>query len=344
MKFNLTILPAACLLILMTGCKKDKLAVPETEKASSPLSLASNIAGPYMVTTIAGGPYSGSPTLVDGSGKNVRFLYTDGIQLADDGNIYVADGNRGVIRKLSPAGAVTSIKLPDAPGGEQMYGAFSVGVAKDGTINVITAINDNSDFPETWIFKPGQPAFVSTSTYATNRNLFKDPYEDFFWFNNGFSAFKYQKNPYGSVGTDEVDFNTDELSTPSNPHGSFSAFCIGYNKVKYFSDGPFIYQYTPGGRSERLFMDLGLDRFSMITGLAITKNARTFYVADSGYIRRIDDGKVTTIAGPDQSGDNKDGQGRRADVHALSIALSKDEGTLYFSDYQARAIRKIALR
>jgi hypothetical protein len=110
--------------------------------------------------------------------------------------------------------------------------------------------------------------------------------------------------------------------------------------VKYVSDGQFIYKLTPSGVSQRIFKHLDPERtFSGITCIVANKYSRTLYVADAGYIKRIDSGKLTTIAGPKFWQDDPG-----ADVHAFYLALSKDESTLYFSDPVAKTIRKIRLK
>lgn len=345
MKAKFASLMLITLLIEGISCKKNDLNSNVETYSNASLKAASASATRYVVSTIAGSPYQSGPTLVDGTGTNVRFLFPNGIQLSDDGNIYIADGNDGVIRKLLPGGQVTTIRLPKAPDGEEMLAPAYVGVAKDGTINVITGNNLNSDYPEAWIFEPGKPAFVHTDFYATYQTLAKDPYEDVFWFTEGFSALKFKKSSSGFlIGTDQISFNIDSIFSDPSPHSSFSAIAIGNNKVKYLSDGHYLYKYTPGGKSERIFEELGVEGFTTITCIVSNKDCRTLYIADAGYIRRIDDGKLTTIAGPSSVHDNRDGTGRQADVHARYLALSRDEGILYFSDSQAKTIRKILLR
>ncbi|MBE9583145.1 hypothetical protein IM792_01655 [Mucilaginibacter sp. JRF] len=345
MKAKITVWVLMALVCGAIGCKK----ASELDPGDSDSELRAAATSPTLnqVSTIAGAYYTSGSTLVDGVGADARFLYTAGIQLTDDGNMYIADGNDGVIRKLSLiTNAVSTITLPAAPSGEQMLSAAYVGVAKNGTINVITYSNQNSDFPEAWIFKPGQPAFVYTSYYASYRNLVKDPYAEDFWCTRGYSAVKFKTNSNNEyVGTDAIGFDADSIYIEHGAHASFSAMCIGYNKVKYFSDGQYLYKFTPGGVSQRIFKEqLGVEGFTNVRNMVINKDGRTMYIVDAGYIRRIDQGKITTIAGPNGFNDNRDGKGRQADVHASCLALSKDEGTLYFSDYQAKTIRKIILR
>ncbi|HEY8999881.1 MAG TPA: NHL repeat-containing protein [Mucilaginibacter sp.] len=59
-----------------------------------------------VVTTIAG---SGSKGANDGTGKAASFNTPSGIAIDKSGNIYVADENNNLIRKITQAGAVTTI-------------------------------------------------------------------------------------------------------------------------------------------------------------------------------------------------------------------------------------------
>lgn len=76
-----------------------------------------------IVKTIAG---SGSERLegtnyfvggyVDGKGQQAKFNFPQGIEVADDGTIYVADTLNHVIRKISPSGEVTTVAGNGEPG------------------------------------------------------------------------------------------------------------------------------------------------------------------------------------------------------------------------------------
>jgi sugar lactone lactonase YvrE len=71
------------------------------------------------VTTLAG---SGSAGAVDGTGNAASFNFPRGITVDSGGNVYVADSSNHKLRKITPAGVVTTI------GGGSTYG-FSDGVA-----------------------------------------------------------------------------------------------------------------------------------------------------------------------------------------------------------------------
>lgn len=98
-----------------------------------------------VVTTIAGG----TPGFADGTGLNAKFGQLDGITIDNAGNLYVADAGNFAVRKVTPAGIVTTIAgngaegYQDGPGNQAMFGSvYNVAVDSKGNVYVSDLAND----------------------------------------------------------------------------------------------------------------------------------------------------------------------------------------------------------
>jgi hypothetical protein len=69
-------------------------------------SLAQSIYEPYTFTTFAGGDSFGS---VDGAGSAAQFRGPSSVAVDSTGNVYVTDSDNSTIRKVTPAGVVTTL-------------------------------------------------------------------------------------------------------------------------------------------------------------------------------------------------------------------------------------------
>src|SRR5205085_8352935 len=69
---------------------------------------ASTVYENYTFSTFAGPPESGAGTS-DGSGRQARFYLPFGLGVDTSGNIFVADTANNTIRKITPAGDVTTL-------------------------------------------------------------------------------------------------------------------------------------------------------------------------------------------------------------------------------------------
>jgi sugar lactone lactonase YvrE len=102
------------------------------------------------VTTVAGVPTNEEPGSADGTGSSASFALPSGVAVDGARNAYVADTANNTIRKITPAGVVTTLAgLAASPGGEDGTGSaarFNIpeGVAADTAGNVYVADTGNS--------------------------------------------------------------------------------------------------------------------------------------------------------------------------------------------------------
>lgn len=101
-----------------------------------------------VVSTLAG--LAGSSGSDDGTGADARFQYPYGIAVDGAGTVYVADSINSTIRKITPAGVVSTLAGlagsngdEDGPGSEARF-SYPFGVAVDGAGNVFVADGNNS--------------------------------------------------------------------------------------------------------------------------------------------------------------------------------------------------------
>ena len=100
-----------------------------------------------VVTTLAGGV--GVTGTNDGPGTQARFNYPEGVAVDGAGNVYVADTSNHTIRKVTPAGVVTTLAgTPGVSGTNngtgtvaKFYYPFGLAVDTNGTVYVADTYN-----------------------------------------------------------------------------------------------------------------------------------------------------------------------------------------------------------
>lgn len=103
-----------------------------------------------VVSTLAGGTGEG---FADGHGPAARFSNPSAIVTAPDGNLYVADGDNGQVRRVSFSGDVSTLTMVAEDGTALSAGAgmvFSMAVATDGRV-YLSYVSRSSSSPATGI-------------------------------------------------------------------------------------------------------------------------------------------------------------------------------------------------
>jgi len=319
------------------------------------------------VATFAGSGVGGA---TDGAGKSASFRFPQGLATDKDGNVYVADGENHEIRKITPAGVVTTIAGTGTPGalnGPALSASFYFpsAVAIDAAGNLYVADRYNYE-----IRKISTNGVVTTLAGSTTNGV-----------NNGKGAAASFNDPVGLA----IDKAGNLYVTDNNqirkvsPDGTVTTFAgsgvQGYKDGKG-TDAQFAHPYgiTIDAADNLIVADHINSRIrkiapdgtvTTIAGNSATGNldgvgtAATFnypvgvtadiwgniYVGDTNnyLIRKITpDGKVTTILG---NGMNiaKDGVGTEAGVEAPYGMVADGYGNLYLSDELYSIIRKVGL-
>jgi len=290
--------------------------LPEKEEKKADASEDSASADEYegpVVTTLAG---SGSPGFADGAGKEASFKYPAGIALDGSGNIYLADAYNNRIRKITPAGVVTTL----AGSGKE---GFADGMGKDAVFNGPAGIaidRDGNIYTAEWKghrVRKITPAGVVTTLAGSGKAGFAD--------GTGAGA----------------SFNTPEgvaLDSKGNVYVADSA----NNKIRKISPSGVV--TTIAGSGKKDFADgAGAEAtFSYPFGVAVDGGGNV-YVADSGnnLIRKITpSGSVSTFAGSGKAG-AKDGFGLATSFNTPWGLALDDGGNLYVADGGNNLIRMI---
>jgi sugar lactone lactonase YvrE len=269
-----------------------------------------------VVTTLAG---SGSSGFADGSGTAAQFNFPQGIVVDASGNVYVADYNNHRIRRITPAGVVTTLAGSGVPGyadGTGVAAQFDqpTGLALDTTGKLYIADRGNNRIRRLWLSNGGVGTIAGSTMGYTDAA--------------GTSA--QFNRPQGLV----VDASGNIYVSDTNNN------CI--RKI------------TPGFYEVTTFAGGGSFGFADGTGTAaffggpwgiIQDSAGNFYVGDTGNnrIRKITPAaEVTTLAGSGTFG-YADGDNDLAEFkYPYGIAINSS-GDFYVADAYNYRIRKITM-
>jgi len=277
-----------------------------------------------VVSTLAGS--IGAVGSADGTGAAASFFGASSVATDSAGNVYVADTNNCTIRKITPAGAVTTLAgTPSLLGGnaDGVGAAASFrgpqGVATDGADNVYVADTGNG------LVRKVTPAGLVT-TLAGSRIIFGGSAD-------GAGASAGFSQPRGiavdSTGTVYVADTANHAVRKITPAGVVTT--LG-------GVAPLIGNVDGTGAAARFFSSGGTNGIAADT-------AGNVYVADFGNnnIRKITPARVvTTFAGSTLGlSGSTDSTGAAARFHGPIGVATDSEDNLYVADTINSTIRKI---
>ncbi|MBI3885015.1 MAG: SMP-30/gluconolactonase/LRE family protein [Opitutae bacterium] len=271
-----------------------------------------------QITTLAG--TGGAAGSADGSGPAARFNQPNGIAVAGDGTLFVADTANGTIRRISVAGVVTTLAGSGAArGNADGTGAaarfnFPVAIAADGAGNLFVADTMNHTVrrvtPAGVVTTfAGSPGSAGTADGMGLTARFNQP--------TGLAA--------DAAGNVYVADTTNNTIRKISPLGAVTTLA-GLAGVSGSADG---------AGSAALFNHPG--------GLAVDASGNIF-VADTGNstIRKITPaGLVTTLAGVATVGGLTDGVGSAVFFNQPAALAVDASGNLFVADTSNATLRKV---
>ncbi len=270
-----------------------------------------------VVTTIAG--LAGVTGTADGVGRAARFNNPYALAVDSAGNLYVADSDNHTIRKITPAGAVTTMAgsagtagSADGTGSAAQFNA-PAGVAVDGTGNVYVADYTN------YTVRKISPGGVVT-TIAGQAGVYGSV--------NGTGTAALFSGPSGVAvdGSGNV-FVTDDANCTIRKITAAGVVSTPAGRVGFIG--------SADGSSTTA-------RFNYPSGISVT-SAGTVYIADeyNHTIRKLIGTAVTTLAGVVANSGSVDGTASAARFYSPAGVALDSATNLYVADSGNHTIRKI---
>ena len=273
----------------------------------------------WVIETVAGGGSS----LGDGGAAAAALLSGPvGVALDGAGNLYIADRDNQRIRKVDPAGTITTVAGNGTAGFSGDGGAAAAaqlnnpaGLSLDAAGNLYIADRDNQRIRKV------DPAGVITTVAGDGAQGFGG--------DSGAAVAAQLNAPYGVA-----------------PDGSGNLYIadFGNNRIRKVDPAGTITTVAGGGSS---LGDGGMATAARLSGPAgvAPDGAGNLYIADSSHqrIRKVDStGTIVTVAGNGTAGSGGDGGAATAAQLNAPYGLAPDgAGNLYIADSSNHRIRKV---
>jgi streptogramin lyase len=316
----------------------------------------------WVVTTLAGLKTVGAGS-VDGTGTNAQFNEPIGVAVDGAGNVYVGDYGNDTIRRVTPAGVVTTLAgQADSPGSQDGTGTNAQfnepdGVAVDSATNVY--VGDYGNHTIRMITPSGTNWNVTTLAGEAGNPGFEDGMPGQFDYPNGVAVDTNGNVYVADTGNRAIRFVTPAgyVTTPSTDFSGPTGVAVGPDGNIYVAD---YYSYTirkmtPAGAVTILAGLAGTSgtadgtnsgaRFNNPYGIVVD-SAGNLYVGDRGNntIRKVTPvgttWVVTTLGGIPEIHGSADGTGRVARLWGPCCVALDSAGNLYVADLSNNTIRK----
>jgi NHL repeat len=330
--------------------------------------ICSAVAPLPTVSTLAG---NGSPGFVNGSGAAASFAQPSGVGVDASGNVYVADQVNHAIRKISPAGLVSTLAGRGKPGFVDGSGAAASfnnpsGIAVDSNGNLYVADTTNhairqitpAGLVSTLAGNNGVPGFVDGAGVAASFNnpvgVAVDGSGNVYVADSSNHAIR-RINPKGVVttlaGNGSRGFvnGTGTAARFNNPTGvavdsGGSVYVADYGNLLIRKISPAgVVVYLAGSGIAGFVNGVGVEAsFNNPTGVAVDSSGNV-YVADqlNNVIRKINPvNVVSTLVGSGKPG-FVEGSGAAASFNSPAGVTVDNSGNLFVADLLNHAIRKI---
>ena len=302
-----------------------------------------------VVTTFAG---DGTAGFLDASGTSAQFSFPQGIAIDQSGNLLVADSGNHRIRKITPAGIVTTLAGSGVAGVQNGPAASArfynpIGICVDRAGNIYT-----TDMGSNTVRKLDTSGYVTTLPPAGGNLRFLDADAETNLFICGWAMVR-KMTPAGSV--------TSFAGTGINGSGGFSgdlgSAIDTSGRVLVASAAGYILRFNPDGTGET-YAGIGggftdgprlSARFTRPIDVAADRLGNVyvsdgpFYFDSSGHrVRKIhSSGHVGTMAGNGRAG-FRDGEGMSAQFNIPAGLCVDSNGIVYVADAGNHRIRRIA--
>ena len=317
------------------------------------------VATDLTVTTVAGFP--GSAGAQDGTGNAAWFNSPSSLVLDGAGNIFVADTGNNTIRRVTPAGVVTTVAgMPGISGstdgtgsGAQFSQPGAIAVDRAGNLYVADTINNT--------IRKGTPAPGGTGTGSNSTSSSASTGGTGSTGDSSGSGSGGSSSSSGSSGGTGSSSTSSGSGSSASASGAAAQFLYPVAVAKDGSGNLFvadasndvIREITAAGVVSTLAGTAGVAGlqdgsgsaalFNQPNGVAVD-GAGNVYVADTGngVIRKITAaGTVSTLAGSSANRGNVDGTGGSAAFsHPLGLTVD-GSGNLYVADAFTDTIRKV---